>query len=107
MNFLIYYVLVKIDISLFLSAILGYAVGLVVSYFGNVIWVFEAIHRSWCMKTIMRFGLLYACSGVMMATIISVSVGIGINDARLGWLIGAIFAVTMNYMGQVYFVHRR
>ena len=48
--------------------------------------------------------LIYSFSGIGMAYIVEASSAAGVEDDKICWLIGAVFAVSVNYLGQKYFV---
>ena len=106
-NFSIYLSLIKISIRLFYATLIGYFFGLFISYLGSKLWTFkedEKIGIFQSINSIIKFILIYGFSGVGMAYIVEASSAAGIEDDKICWLIGAVFAVSVNYLGQKYFV---
>ena len=106
-NFSIYLSLVTINIRLFYATLIGYFFGLFISYLGSKLWTFKANEKPSVRQSIIsiiKFILIYSFSGIGMAYIVEASSAAGVEDDKICWLIGAVFAVSVNYLGQKYFV---
>lgn len=97
-NFVVYFLVYSIGVSLFAAAVAGYSVGLFFSYYFGRIWVFG--HRFDVGKeNVIRFLSVYAVGGLGMSIIIEVLVRTMGLDYRVSWFIGAVFAVINNFVG--------
>jgi len=105
-NFIFYTLIYALGVSLFLSSIVGYLIGLFASYHFGRTWVFG---KSFAidMKNVMRFILVYFFGGLGMSSlIILLDANTGL-DYRISWLFGAVFAVINNFLGLKWFVFNR
>lgn len=102
-NFLIYQILYRLGIQLFLASLFGYLAGILISYTFSRLWVFgEKIGSS--TKRLVSFLLVYSFGGLGMSLLIVASTNIFEFDYRISWIIGALFAVVNNFCGQKKFV---
>jgi putative flippase GtrA len=104
-NFLIYQILYRLGIQLFLASLLGYLAGLLVSYTFSRLWVFGQKFVS-SRKLVVSFLLVYAVGGLGMSLLIVAATNIFEFDYRISWMIGALFAVVNNFWGQKFFVFK-
>ena len=104
-NFLIYQMLYYLGLKLFLASLIGYSVGLVVSYTLARVWIFGQKFAS-SRALVLSFLLVYMVGGVGMSLlIVFLTIILGI-DFRISWTIGAFFAVVNNFCGQKFFVFK-
>lgn len=105
-NFTTYFLLYKLDMSLFASSSAGYFVGLIASYHFGRIWVFGHkfdINK----KNVIRFLTVYAIGGLgMSALIVLLSKALGL-DYQVSWVFGAGFAAVNNFAGLKWFVFNK
>lgn len=103
LNFLTYSFLYIIGIEIFIASFLGYLFGLAISYTFGRIWVFGKKFES-SKRTIISFMAIYFVGGLGMSILIFISTEKLGFDYRIGWLIGATYAVINNFFGQKFFV---
>ena len=105
-NFLIYGFLYFIGINLFFASFVGYSVGILISYTFGRLWVFgEKIPST--KKLFISFFIVYIIGGIAMSSIIVVSTNIINIDYRISWVMGAIYAVFNNFVGQKLIVFKK
>lgn len=105
-NFTIYLLLVGMGLSVFLSSLSGYAIGLMFSFLLGKMWVFDAGSLP-ARSTAIRFGLVYLIGGLGMSLIADFCYEFTPLDYRVCWLLGAVFAVINNFLGSKYFAFRK
>ena len=105
-NFLIYGFLHYIGINLFIASFLGYSVGILISYTFGRLWVFGEKFPS-TKKLFISFFIVYIIGGIAMSSIIVVSTNLMNIDYRISWVIGAIYAVFNNFVGQKLIVFKK
>ena len=108
-NFFTYYILSEIDVEIFYASLLGYFVGVAISFLGARYWTFrntadKSLHVEF--RTLFKFFCVYWLAGFSMSSIIALLVGSELLDKNLSWVIGATFAVAANYLAQKYFIFR-
>lgn len=98
-NIVIYIFLYKIlNIQLFISSIIGYIFGLVISFHFGRTWVFDNYNEA-NLRNVFLFLLVYLIGGLGMACIITfLTKSFNINYI-ISWFFGAIYAVPNNYLG--------
>ena len=102
-NFCSYVIAYSLGLSLFVSSILGYTVGMLVSYNYGRTWVFGKTYNV-SLTNIILFTITYAVGGVGMAVIINtLNVNMGI-DYKVCWFFGLIFSIINNFFGMKYVV---
>jgi putative flippase GtrA len=102
-NFLVYYLCITFNLSLFLSSLLGYSSGLYFSYILGRFWVF-GVKFNYSTKQLISFMIIYAVGGIGMTTVLLISHYYFMLNYELSWLFGAVFAALNNFYGQKYFV---
>ena len=105
-NFLIYKMLYLFGLSLFSSSVIGYSIGIIISYTLGRLWVFGKVYPSNC-ELFISFLLIYIVGGIGMSALIVTSSNIFNLDYRISWLIGATFAFTNNFLGQKFIVFKQ
>ena len=105
-NFVIYSFFYSLGIQLFLASLFGYLAGLFMSYTFGRIWVFGERFVS-TKRTFISFFLVYAIGGIGMSLLIVISTEFFQFDYRISWIIGALFAVVNNFVGQKYIVFKK
>jgi putative flippase GtrA len=105
-NFFIYKMLYIFGLSLFSSSIIGYSVGIIISYTLGRLWVFGKVYTS-SSELLISFLLIYIIGGIGMSALIVTSSNIFNLDYRASWVIGATFAFTNNFLGQKFIVFRQ
>lgn len=104
-NFLVYQMLYYLGLKLFLASLLGYIVGLIISYTLARVWIFGQKFAS-SRTLVLSFLLVYMVGGIGMSLlIVFLTMILGI-DFRISWTIGALFAVVNNFCGQKFFVFK-
>lgn len=105
-NFLIYKMLYLFGLSLFSSSVIGYSIGIIISYTLGRLWVFGKVYPS-NRELFISFLLIYIVGGIGMSALIVTSSNIFNLDYRISWLIGATFAFTNNFLGQKFIVFKQ
>ncbi len=106
-NFLFYLFFINVvNFEVFLSSIIGYSFGLITSYHFGRTWVFNTLHKP-NIRNVFLFLLVYIIGGVGMGLIIQYLVHIASIEYKLSWVVGAIFAVTNNYIGLKLYVFKK
>ena len=105
-NFVVYLIFCTIGVSLFMSSLTGYAVGLFVSYHFGRIWVFGKKFDI-SKQNLIRFAAVYAIGGLGMSALIELLDKTAGLDYRISWIFGACFAVVNNFVGLKYFVFNK
>ena len=90
-------------VNIIISSLIGYFFGILTSYYFGRLWVFK-VDNKFTLSEIIRFILVYVIGGLSM-TIIIYYLDHYLNfDYKLSWVIGALFAVTNNYLGSKHLV---
>ena len=90
-------------VNIIISSLIGYFFGILTSYYFGRLWVFK-VDNKFTLSEIIRFILVYVIGGLGM-TIIIYYLDHYLNfDYKLSWVIGALFAVTNNYLGSKHLV---
>ena len=85
------------------SVLIGYFIGILTSYYFGRLWVFK-VDNNFTLSEIIRFVSVYVIGGLGM-TIIIFCLDYYLNlDYRLSWIVGALFAITNNYLGSKHLV---
>lgn len=106
-NFLVYLFFIKIfNLEVFLSSIIGYSFGLIISYHFGRTWVFKTLHKP-NIRNVFLFLLVYIIGGVGMGLIIQYLVEIASIEYKLSWFVGAIFALFNNFIGLKLYVFKK
>ena len=105
-NFLIYGFLYFFGINLFFASFVGYSVGTLISYTFGRLWVFGEQFAS-TKRLFISFLVVYITGGIGLSSIILVSTNIMHIDYRISWVIGAIYAVLNNFVGQKLIVFKK
>jgi putative flippase GtrA len=98
-SYAIYLFFYSIGIPLFAASAAGYVVGTFFSYHFGRIWVFGRKFEV-SKNNVIRFLAVYSIGGLGMISIIELMARTLGVDYRASWLVGAIFAVISNYLGQ-------
>lgn len=105
-NFLAYSFLYIIGFPIFSSSMIGYLIGLLISYTFGRLWVFGERFES-TKRRFVLFLIVYLIGGFGMSIIISVSNNNFSLDYRICWILGALFAILNNFFGQKYIVFKQ
>jgi putative flippase GtrA len=105
-NFVVYYVLININVNLSFSAILGYVTGLICSYHLCRVWVFGQRFEI-NFKSILFFGIVYLLGSFWMTGIIILMVNYLSIDYKISWIFGAGTAAVNNYLGMRFLAFRK
>ncbi len=104
-NYLAYMTCFYAGISLFYASLVGYFLGLLVSYHLGRRWVFKPQGKITA-KAKTSFLLIYSIGGLGMSFIIEFCTKIIGTDFRISWLAGAVFAVTNNFLGSKFLIFK-
>jgi len=98
-NIVVYIFLYKIlNIQLFISSVIGYIFGLIISFHFGRTWVFYNNNEA-NIRNVFLFLLVYLIGGLGMAWIITfLTKSLNINYIT-SWFFGAIYATLNNYLG--------
>jgi|LWDU01.1.fsa_nt_gi putative flippase GtrA len=102
-NFTLYSLTYLIFVNIIISSLIGYFFGILTSYYFGRLWVFK-VDNNFTLSEIIRFISVYVIGGLGM-TIIIFYLDHYLNfDYRLSWVVGALFAITNNYLGSKHLV---
>tara|TARA_Y100000590_G_scaffold195121_1_gene221593 strand:- start:634 stop:1038 length:405 start_codon:yes stop_codon:yes gene_type:complete len=102
-NFTLYALTYLILVNIIISSLIGYFIGILTSYYFGRLWVFK-VDNNFKLSEIIRFVSVYVIGGLGM-TIIIFCLDYYLNfDYRLSWIVGALFAITNNYLGSKHLV---
>ncbi len=104
-NFFTYLGLNLIGINLFLASLIGYIVGIFISYTLGRLWVFGTRFNS-TKKLLLSFYFIYIVGGIIMSAVIVFSTNYLDIDYKISWLLGAFFAIVNNFIGQKFLVFK-
>lgn len=102
-NFIIYLICVQLNISIAISAILGYIAGLLFSFIFGKSWVFKYVSSNF-IYVMIKFIFIYIL-GLSLHTFLTYYLESKI-DYRIAWLIGIFFSTANNFIGSKYFVFK-
>jgi putative flippase GtrA len=105
-NYLAYVSSFQIGLGLFYASLVGYSLGLLVSYQLGRRWVFK-VEKKTGLATIAIFFLIYGVGGLGMSFITEFLVGVRKFDYHVSWLVGASFATINNFLGAKLLVFKR
>ena len=106
LNFIIYSILIRLDININIASIFAYFVGLMISFIFSKKWVFN--NKNNFIKTNQTFFiflLIYLIGCIGMTLIINL-VYFSINNHEIAWFLGVLYAAINNYLGSKYFVFK-
>ena len=105
-NFTLYSLTYLMFINIIISSLIGYFFGILTSYYFGRLWVFK-VDNKFTLNEIVRFVSVYVIGGLGM-TIIIYYLDHYLNfDYKLSWVVGALFAITNNYLGSKHLVFRK
>lgn len=105
-NYATYVLGVRLGATVFIASIVGYALGLVVSYQLGRGWVFKTVQKNNAM-ILLLFLVVYSVGGLGMSWIIEfLSIDLHV-DYKISWLLGATFAIVNNFLGAKLLVFQR
>jgi putative flippase GtrA len=105
-NYATYVLGFRLGATVFMASIVGYALGLVVSYQLGKSWIFKTAHKTNA-KTMLLFLAVYSLGGLGMSWIIEFLCIDLLLDYRLSWFLGAAFASLNNFLGAKLLVFQR
>ena len=105
-NFVIYYLFYRFGVPLLVASSVGYLSGLGISYTLGRLWIFDE-KFTYSKRMFFSFLFVYAVGGIGMSLLTLFSIKVCGLDYRIGWIIGALFAVVNNFMGQKYFAFKK
>ena len=86
-----------------IASLIGYSIGLLNSFFLSQIWVFKQKSFFRWDKSLILFAIIYMIGGLEMTIIINLGIKV-LNNYRIAWFIGALFAASNNYLASKYFL---
>ena len=105
-NYLISKSIYLIFKNIFFASVLGYSIGLLVSYLLAKIWVFKDSSKKRFLKSFSFFSLIYVLGGIEMSLIIFFVNGL-IDNYEISWFLGAFCAAINNYLGSKYLLFKQ
>jgi putative flippase GtrA len=102
-NFIIFLLAQLLHYPIFLSSIFGYFVGVINSYYWGSKWVHLKIYKIE-MMSFGKFCLLYGVNGIIVGLIIQELQLLYAFDYRLCWIIGTLYGVIGNFVGQKFLI---
>jgi putative flippase GtrA len=101
-NYMVCLILKISGYSLVMATSVGYVSGLSLSYYFGRVWVFNVRHNIRG-SSLLRFLLVYAVGGMGMVSIIAFLDRVSTWNFTLIWIIGAVFAVSTNFIFSKWF----
>lgn len=100
-------VLLEVEVKVFYASLVGYSLGIGVSFLGARYWTFKtvlttSVHKEFTYLS--KFVIVYCITGLGMSMIIAVTEPLEFLDVNIAWGVGATFAVVANFLAQKYFV---
>lgn len=105
-NFLAYNSIYLIFKNILFASILGYSIGLFVSFVLAKIWVFRDNSKKRILKTFFVFCLIYILGGLEMSLII-IFLNQLISNYKVAWVFGVFVGALNNYLGSKYFLFKK
>ena len=105
-NFILYLICNSVGISLFISSVISYSIGMITSFHFGRIWIFSKKFEI-DKKNVIRFTIVYIIGGLGMSVLIDLLNKTMEMDFRISWLFGAAFAVLNNFLGLKWFVFKK
>ena len=105
-NFVIYYLFYRFGVPLLVASSVGYLSGLGISYTLGRLWIFGE-KFTYSKRMFYSFLFVYAVGGIGMSLLTLFSIKVCGLDYRIGWVIGLLFSVVNNFMGQKYLVFKK
>ena len=101
LNFCIYSIIYNLNFGINLASSIGYACGLLNSFYFSNIWVFNRLRNKNTNYALFIFIAIYFIGGLEMALIINV-VDKLIQNHKIAWICGAFVAAMNNYLCSKY-----
>lgn len=109
-NYAFYILMVSIGLFIFAAGIVGYLMGLIISYLVNRFWVFRIGGETQYARSVRSqtglFFILHWFSGIFMGGLITFFKDYLSFSASISWVFAAIPIVFLNYLALNFFVFR-
>ena len=103
LNFLIYSIIFHLTLRINLASIIGYASGLLNSFYFSDNWIFTKSRNKRIYITLFLFVFIYLIGGLEMTLIINI-VNQSIQNHKIAWICGVFVAAMNNYLCTKYFL---
>ena len=97
-NFISYSALYLTFKNILFASIVGYCIGIIVSFIFAKLWVFKNISTQALVKSFSLFCLIYFFGLIEMSLVI-LFINRLIDNYKIAWLFGALIGSTNNYLG--------
>ena len=104
-NYLVYTIIYLSFKNIILASLLGYLIGLIISFILSKIWVFKDKTRLKISKSFLIFITIYFIGGLEMSLVINLLIDV-LDSYRKAWIFGAIIAALNNYLGSRYLLFK-
>ena len=104
-SFLAYSFIYFLGFDLTISSIIGYLVGILISFILSKLWVFKKGRKNIFDKSFVFFVSIYFLGGIEMTFIINITNNL-INNYQIAWVFGAFIAAINNYLGTKFIVFK-
>ena len=105
-NFISYRALYLIFKNILFASLIGYCVGILVSFVFAKFWVFKNSSNQPLLKSFFLFCVIYFLGGIEMSLVI-VFVNRLIENYKIAWLFGAFIGSLNNFLGSKYFSFKK
>ena len=105
-NFISYWSIYLIFKNILFASIVGYCIGIIVSFIFAKLWVFKNISTQPLVKSFSLFCLIYFFGLIEMSLVI-LFINRLIDNYKIAWLFGALIGSLNNYFGSKYFSFRQ
>ena len=106
LNFMCYRALYLIFGNLLLASILGYCIGIIISFIFAKSWVFKNRSSHPLINSFSLFCFIYFLGGIEMSLVI-MFINYLIENYKIAWLFGAFVGSLNNYLGSKYLLFRK
>ena len=106
LNFICYRALYLFFNNILLASILGYCVGIIISFIFAKSWVFKNRSSQTLVKSFSLFCFIYFLGGIEMSLVI-MFINYLIENYKIAWLFGAFVGSLNNYLGSKYLLFRK
>ena len=106
LNFICYRALYLFFNNILLASILGYCVGIIISFIFAKSWVFKNSKNQPLVKSLSLFCLIYFLGGIEMSLII-LFINQLIDNYKIAWVFGALIGSINNYLGSKYLLFKK
>ena len=105
-NFISYRALYLISKNILFASIVGYCVGILISFVFAKYWVFKNSSSQPLLKSFTLFCIIYFLGGIEMSLVI-LNLNRLIENYKIAWVFGAFIGSLNNFLGSKYFLFKK